>query len=66
MAITGNGLKTVEVVQDNLEQPGSIPAKLDAFDKFLHDDQARKDARQKELSAKLKEPATAPFVAAGV
>jgi threonine synthase len=35
VSITGNGLKTVEVVQDQLEQPPSIPAKLDAFDAFI-------------------------------
>ena len=36
VSITGNGLKTVEVVQGHLEQPASIPARLDAFDQFIH------------------------------
>ncbi len=35
VCITGNGLKTVEVVQDELAMPPSIPAKLDAFDAFI-------------------------------
>ncbi|MGC8551395.1 MAG: threonine synthase [Phycisphaerae bacterium] len=35
VCITGNGLKTVEVVQDELTMPPSIPAKLDAFDSFI-------------------------------
>ena len=35
VSITGNGLKTTEVVVDHLEPPGSIPAKLDAFDAFI-------------------------------
>ena len=35
VCITGNGLKTVEVVQDELDMPPSIPAKLDAFDAFI-------------------------------
>jgi len=35
VCITGNGLKTVEVVTDHLEQPASIPARLEAFDEFL-------------------------------
>ena len=36
VSITGNGLKTVEVVQDQLEQPPSIPEKLDEFDAFIN------------------------------
>ena len=32
VSITGNGLKTTEVVVDHLEPPASIPAKLEAFD----------------------------------
>ncbi len=35
VCITGNGLKTVEVVVDQLRQPASIPAKLEAFDAFI-------------------------------
>ena len=31
VCITGNGYKTTEVVQDQLEPPASIPAKIDAF-----------------------------------
>lgn len=36
VSITGNGLKTVEVVQGHLAAPASIPAKLDAFDALIH------------------------------
>ncbi|MGC9259849.1 MAG: threonine synthase [Phycisphaerae bacterium] len=35
VCITGNGLKTVEVVVDQLEPPTSIPPKLDAFDALM-------------------------------
>ncbi|HVS73284.1 MAG TPA: threonine synthase [Phycisphaerae bacterium] len=36
VSITGNGLKTVEVVQGHLEPPTSIPAKLEAFDAVVN------------------------------
>jgi threonine synthase len=36
VSITGNGLKTVEVVVDHLEPPTSIPAKLEAFDAVVN------------------------------
>jgi threonine synthase len=36
VCVTGNGLKTVEVVVDHLEMPVSIPPKLEAFDRFIH------------------------------
>jgi threonine synthase len=35
VGITGNGLKTTEVVVDHLEPPASIPAKLEAFDAIV-------------------------------
>src|SRR5436305_949221 len=35
VSITGNGLKTTEVVVDHLAPPPSIPAKLDAFDAIV-------------------------------
>ncbi len=35
VSITGNGLKTTEVVVDHLEPPASIPAKLEAFDEIV-------------------------------
>ena len=35
VSITGNGLKTVEVVADHLPPPPSIPPKLEAFDEFV-------------------------------
>jgi len=35
VCITGNGLKTVEVVADHLEPPASIPPKLEAFDRII-------------------------------
>ena len=35
MSITGNGLKTTEVVVDHLEPPASIPPKLEAFDAMV-------------------------------
>lgn len=66
VAITGNGLKTTEVVQSHLEPPGSIPAKLDAFDAFLHEDQKKQDALAAELAAKLRKPEPAGYVGAGV
>lgn len=37
VCITGNGLKTVEVVVDQLEPPASIPPSLDAFDRLMAD-----------------------------
>ncbi len=36
VCVTGNGLKTVEVVVDHLEPPTSIPPKLEAFDQFIN------------------------------
>ncbi len=36
VSITGNGLKTTEVVVDHLTQPPSIPPKLEAFDAFVN------------------------------
>jgi threonine synthase len=36
VSITGNGLKTVEVVVGHLEPPTSIPAKLEAFDAVVN------------------------------
>ncbi len=44
VSITGNGLKTVEVVQDALDRPESIPPKLEAFDNFIRDHSNQKDA----------------------
>ncbi len=41
VCITGNGLKTVEVVVDQLEPPASIPPKLDAFDALMATYQAQ-------------------------
>ncbi len=35
VCITGNGLKTVEVVVDQLEPPASIPPRLEAFDRLM-------------------------------
>jgi threonine synthase len=35
VSITGNGLKTTEVVEDALERPGVIEAKINAFDEML-------------------------------
>ncbi len=35
VSITGNGLKTVEVVVNHLEMPPSIPPKLEAFDAIV-------------------------------
>jgi threonine synthase len=35
LSITGNGLKTVEAVRDQLEQPDAIPARLEAFDDLV-------------------------------
>jgi threonine synthase len=35
VSITGNGLKTTEVVMDHLMPPASIPAKLEAFDALV-------------------------------
>lgn len=40
VCITGNGYKTVEVVQNVLEQPVSIPPKLEDFDKLINANKA--------------------------
>ncbi len=40
VSITGNGLKTLEVVQDELVQPKVIEAKLSEFDQMLADNAA--------------------------
>ena len=66
VAITGNGLKTTEVVVGHLEPPGVIPPKLEAFDAFVREDQKRKDAAEKAVAEELHRPATPKFVAAGV
>ena len=44
VSITGNGLKTVEVVVDQLEMPQSIPAKLEAFDAIVRGTRAAEPA----------------------
>jgi threonine synthase len=44
VCVTGNGLKTVEVVVDHLDMPVSIPPKLDAFDRFINGIEANKPA----------------------
>ncbi len=49
VCITGNGLKTVEVVVDQLEPPASIPPKLDAFDALM----AKYQAQQTQTPAKV-------------
>ena len=49
VCITGNGLKTVEVVVDQLEPPTSIPPKLDAFDALM----ATYQAQQAKTPAKV-------------
>ncbi len=49
VCITGNGLKTVEVVVDQLEPPTSIPPKLDAFDALM----ATYKAQQAKAPAKV-------------
>lgn len=36
VCITGNGLKTVEVVQNHLETPAVIQPRLEAFDQVMH------------------------------
>jgi len=66
VGITGNGLKTTEVVVDHLEPPASIPPKLDAFDAYLQADQAKKAAALHQQEEKLRTPEPGPFVAAGV
>ena len=44
VSITGNGLKTTEVVVDHLTPPASIPAKLEAFDAIVNGAKAREPA----------------------
>jgi threonine synthase len=44
VSITGNGLKTTEVVADHLTPPQSIPAKLEAFDAIVHASRTREPA----------------------
>ena len=51
VCITGNGLKTVEVVVDHLETPASIPAKLDAFDALISGIGAAKNVTKSESVA---------------
>jgi threonine synthase len=52
VCITGNGLKTVEVVVEQLEPPPSIPPKLNAFDALMATHQAQ---QTKKASAKMVE-----------
>jgi hypothetical protein len=35
LAITGNGLKTVEALQDKTDKPHTIPPQLNAFRKLM-------------------------------
>ena len=44
VSITGNGLKTTEVVVDHLTPPPSIPAKLEAFDAIVNGSKVREPA----------------------
>src|ERR1700742_5249654 len=46
VSITGNGLKTIEVVVDHLEPPASIPAKLDAFDAIITGHKEKAEIRE--------------------
>jgi threonine synthase len=46
ISITGNGLKTVEVVVDHLEPPASIPAKLEAFDAVISGHKEKTESRE--------------------
>lgn len=45
ICITGNGLKTLEVVQDSLQRPRVIEPKLSAFDELLQDENPSENAR---------------------
>jgi threonine synthase len=51
VCITGNGLKTVEVVVDQLEPPASIAPKLDAFDALMAAHQAQQAKAPSKLPA---------------
>jgi threonine synthase len=44
VSITGNGLKTTEVVVDHLTPPQSIPPKLEAFDRVVSGAAARESS----------------------
>lgn len=48
VSITGNGLKTVEVVQSELVAPTVIEPKLSAFDKMFEETQEQGGAKEKE------------------
>lgn len=48
ISITGNGLKTVEVVQDHLPYPDAIDSKLASFDAFLESKTTVKSAQRRE------------------
>jgi threonine synthase len=53
VCITGNGLKTVEVVVDQLEPPASIAPKLDAFDALMAAHQAQQAKAPSKLPASV-------------
>ncbi len=53
VCITGNGLKTVEVVVDQLEPPASIAPKLDAFDALMAAHQAQQAKAPPKLPASV-------------
>src|SRR4051812_9318819 len=60
VSITGNGLKTLEVVADELPYPVVIDPKLSEFDKLFDDDQKKRETPSPE-----RQPAGSP-VTAGV
>jgi threonine synthase len=51
VAITGNGMKTLEVVENELVMPESIDAKLDEFDQMLADIAKRGAAERRAVTA---------------
>ena len=48
ISITGNGLKTLEVVADELPYPVVIDPKLSEFDQLFDDDQKKREATSTE------------------
>jgi threonine synthase len=48
VSITGNGLKTLEVVQNELQQPRVIDPKLSEFDRLLEENKAAENTRARQ------------------
>jgi threonine synthase len=56
VSITGNGLKTLETVQNDLVQPEAIEAKLSEFDELLARNEAKSAAADKPVERASRKP----------